>query len=523
MPEYAGYVPTESINWLSLAKGVKTDIDQGLKVREDKKAEDEKLFSDAKNKLSSWESTQSQPFNEFAFKGLDNARQQSMVWNRQLKSGEITRSEYQRRMNNLNDSFDAFTTASKNLDSYVTSINKAIQDGEASSHMVFSAQLNSDLMNIGNKKLEVGDNGDFFVVGNDGTYQNVRNYTNMNNIYDKKINVNEVVENATKDWEPWLTKDVLEGGASITTEDARLNKEFYNNAKADIIGSIVDPSNPRAVVSVLLDNSNLNYQEYYTEQQKIDLINKAISNRELAAGKQMTEEEKAQFADEYSKNNLIQVVQDNEGKYQPVLTDKIIKDAQSVVNNAIEMRFKRSVEEERGFAPSRNDGGGKTEAQLEREKEKQAVGISGYKATLRAFGMDENAVKQGKTIYNRPNDFSGLSRSYQYKKVPDGIAIYKAGDVMYDPNTDDSDGATFVAKNPRDLAQYVFGGQNVAESQMKYEKARSEYLQGSTPKQIVKPKNTTIKSSDIPAKAKASGYTTEEYKKLLKEKGIKII
>ena len=41
MAEYAGYIPGKSIDWLSLAKGVKADIDQGLKAREERKAADE--------------------------------------------------------------------------------------------------------------------------------------------------------------------------------------------------------------------------------------------------------------------------------------------------------------------------------------------------------------------------------------------------------------------------------------------------------------------------------------------------
>ena len=63
MPEYAGYTGQKSIDWLSLAKGIKGDIDQGLKAREERKAADQKLFTDASKNLSSWEGTQDKSLN----------------------------------------------------------------------------------------------------------------------------------------------------------------------------------------------------------------------------------------------------------------------------------------------------------------------------------------------------------------------------------------------------------------------------------------------------------------------------
>ena len=190
MPEYAGYKPVEAIDWLSLAKGVKTDIDQGLKAREERKAADEKLSTDVSSKLRSWESTQNKSFNEVVLNGLDKARTQALDWNKQLKSGEITRNEYQRRMNNLNNSFDAFSTTTKNFDQYVVGINKRQEEGLASSFEMYSADVNSRLMNIGTKEMNIGDSGDFFVTDIvDGSIQNVRNYTNMNNIVDNKVDV----------------------------------------------------------------------------------------------------------------------------------------------------------------------------------------------------------------------------------------------------------------------------------------------------------------------------------------------
>jgi hypothetical protein len=358
MPEYAGYTGQKSIDWLSLAKGIKGDIDQGLKAREERKAADEKLFTDASKNLNSWESTQDKSFNTVVLGGLDQARNKALEWNKALKSGAISRNEYQRRMSNLNESFDSLTTATKNFDQYVTSINDRQQKGLSSSFEMFSALINSDLQNVGQKSLNIGDEGDFFMVSDtDGTVQNVRNYTNMNNIVDNKIDVAGSVDNIVSKWDPVVLQELKAGGVVVSSEDPRLNDPAYKAAKENLIGSLVDPKNARGVVSVLLDNSNLEYEMYYTKDQRNDLINKAIAKEESIKGKAMSADEQRAFAEKYDRENLIQVVQDNSGNYQPVINDKMIEDARRVVGDQIEIQLGWKKESDRGFAPSRGGGG----------------------------------------------------------------------------------------------------------------------------------------------------------------------
>jgi hypothetical protein len=71
----------------------------------------------------------------------------------------------------------------------------------------------------------------------------------------------------------------------------------------------------------------------------------------------MSPEERAKFEEKYFNENMIQVVQDNDGKYQPKLTDKMIADAKVVVENQVEQQLGFKKEEDRGFAPQRGDGG----------------------------------------------------------------------------------------------------------------------------------------------------------------------
>jgi hypothetical protein len=485
MPEYAGYQSRKTVDWNSIGKEISTSVDQGLKAREERKAADQKLLTDAGKNLSSWESTQNKSFDNVILNGLDQARNKSLEWDKALRSGNISRNEFQQKMMNLNTSFDSLTQATKNFDQYITSVNEAQKNGELSALGMAKAKINMDALRLSQKTLNVGDNGDMFMVSDtNGTTQNVKNWTNMNNIVDVPIDVPKQVDDVVSKWD-FVTKEILgPNGQKTVLENPRLN-DAYQNAKENLIGAIVDESNPSSVVSVLLDNSNLGYQTYFTGEDVTSLVEKAAKIQEAKDKKQMTAEEAKAFAENYKKNNLIELVLNNDGEIMPVVTPKMIVDARGVAESQIEEQLGWKEQVERGFAPQRGDGG-KTDAQIEKESNENSAMIAGYKSTLRAFGIDENEIKQGKTVYNKNYDFSGLSRSYQYIKVPDGVAIYKTGNIMA---KGDKTGqfADFIAKNPRDLAQYVYGGQDVAKSQMKYEKARNMYLQGTSPKGGNKP------------------------------------
>ena len=87
------------------------------------------------------------------------------------------------------------------------------------------------------------------------------------------------------------------------------------------------------------------------------ILAKAVQAKEMTDGKTMSQEERSAFEKKYYNENMIQVVQDNDGKYQPKLSDKMMADAKMVVENQIEQQLGFKKEEERGFAPSKGGGG----------------------------------------------------------------------------------------------------------------------------------------------------------------------
>jgi hypothetical protein len=338
---------------------------------------------------------------------------------------------------------------------------------------MFSALINSDLQNVGQKSLNIGDEGDFFMVSDlDGTVQNVRNYTNMNNIVDNKIDVAGSVDNIVSKWDPVVLQELKAGGVVVSSEDPRLNDPAYKAAKENLIGSLVDPKNARGVVSVLLDNSNLEYEMYYTKDQRNDLINKAIAKEESIKGKAMSADEQRAFAEKYDKENLIQVVQDNSGNYQPVINDKMIEDARRVVGDQIEIQLGWKKESDRGFAPQREPSTRAEDKEKATEQKRANEYSRGYVATMDAFGIDPNTNQRikGKA------DFSGLDNDYQYIRTQDGVQIWGAG--SFDENgRKNKKKAVYkgLASTPKELAKYAVYGKSTAEAETNYEKGRSQY------------------------------------------------
>jgi len=194
MAEYAGYVSSTPIDWSGIAKGLQENVDRGLQARQKKIDEDNKLFDDAKKKLGEFQNTQSTTYNQKALALTEDAKNKISTWNKQLKSGELTREEYKMKMTNINEQYDSFINTSKQFDQYITAVNQKINSGEASSLFVAKAKANSDFMNLGNSgaNLTTDENGDIYItVGNQP--KSIKQWSNIQNLADEKVDVNAQV------------------------------------------------------------------------------------------------------------------------------------------------------------------------------------------------------------------------------------------------------------------------------------------------------------------------------------------
>jgi hypothetical protein len=477
MAEYAGYVPNKSIDWSGIAKGLQDNIDKGLQERKKKIDEDKKLFDDTKKKLGEYQNTQSPSYNTKAYQLTSEAREYLSGLDKKLKNGEITRDDYKINTNNLYDQYDSFINTSKQFDQYVTSVNEIKNSGKASAEFMAKANANIAFMGLsdGTAGMQIDGNGNIY-VSKDGSPISIKQWTNLQNLANTRVDVNAEIAKFTDKVADVVRSTSLPSGASITTEDSRQMKDQYDAIKNNAIANVANRNNPSSIVSILMDNSDLGYQIFMSNNDIKKSVDNAIQKQELANGENvsLTDEQKQKIKSDIESKAIIYTMS-GDGSLNPTLTDKMIVDAEKVAGEFFEAQIDSKITEEaarvyRDRGDDDGDGGDENSAM-----------VAGYKSTLRAFGIDENEVRQGKTVYTGNNDFSGLSRSYQYKKVPKGIAIYKTGNIIA-KGDETGETADFIAINPRDLAQYVYGGQDIAKSQIKYEKARQIYLQGASPK-----------------------------------------
>lgn len=361
--EYAGYVSRGSIDWSGIAKGLQENVNKGLEARQKKIDEDNKLFEDTRKKLGEYENTQSPSYNTRAYQLTDQSRGYLLDLKKKLESGEITRSEYKMSTNNLYEQYDSFINTSKQFDQYISEVNKKIQSGEAGAEFVAKANANMAFMGLadGSAELQVGPDGGIYVSksGNENPIS-IKQWTNIQNLADGKIDVNEQVSKFADNLANFITSNTTATGASMTIEDARQMPEWGAISK-NAIATIANRNNPSAIVSILTDNSDLGYQIFMSNNDIQKAVQNEVQKQEWANGEgvALTEEQKQKIKSDIE-SKAIMYVPSGDQSLMPVLTDGMIADAEKVVGQYLESQVGKKVVTEAAQIDrgNRGDGGG---------------------------------------------------------------------------------------------------------------------------------------------------------------------
>lgn len=342
MPEYYGYKVAEQPNFGKSIANVAELFVAAEEKRAAKREGEQKSLDASRKKINEIEQNSNKSQSELVGSGANKTRNYILELERMRKSGQITGAEFNRRMTNVNDSWDNYAFVTKNMNERLAENLARAQSGEASSNELFLAKIQSELMNTKNKDIMVGEDGNMYMVDKNDPSKpiSLRSGGNIDNIVDNKIDVPTLVQDAVSKF-----GDFSQESGSTTESGARLQKELYDATKYDIIHSIVDKDNPRGVVSILMDNAGSDYDQYYNNEQKTQLLNDAVKREETLKGP-MNAEQKAKFISDYEKNNMIEYVADDNGSYQPVITDKMVKDAENYVDRTIEMQVGRTKTED---------------------------------------------------------------------------------------------------------------------------------------------------------------------------------
>ena len=461
--EYTGYIPASNpIDWAKLTGGLVTTI-QGIGAeREAEKAALDKLQSDNTKILQNTELGKSQTLNQLILSGSNQGRESMMQWNRQLKSGQITPLEYKNRINNLMDSWSTFANTAKSYDQQMQEALKRQQEGIGSG---LELELNNRLAQLGdlrNKATQVDPNNGNFVIGqldenglfDPSSIRDLRSISQPGNMIDNKVDLDSIVDEKTKNIATWVQEE-----GRVTTADPLLNpavqKSIYDLSKAIL-------NNPRAITSILKDNTDGDYDFYYSEKDLDSKLQDRVNNQNDFLSQnnkpKLSGNELDKFINE-EREKFILLAQDDQGVYQPNLTNSQIKKAEETTINKIKSRLERKVQLDE---PQYSGGGGGGGSKKEESDEENTVMIAGYKATLRAFGADPDAtISSGNWVKSSSGpDYGGLKQGYTYTpRKGGGVDVYRGKDLV------------FTAKTPKDLAQYVYNAEP-AKASVKWESAR---------------------------------------------------
>jgi hypothetical protein len=416
--EYIGYQAVTPLDWGKLTSGLVKTV-QGIGAeREAEKLALDKLQSDNSKILQNAELGKSQNFNQLILSGSNDGRDAMMQWNRQLKAGEISPVEYRNRINNLMDSWSTFANTAKTYDQQMQEALKR-QNADENGFIPGSGlelELNERMSQLGDlrdKKTQVDLNNGNFVIGQldqNGLFdptsiRDTRSLANPGNITDNRVNLSKIVDEGTKGWEEWT----IESGATTITD--ALQNPAIQRARLNLADGIL--SNPRAMASVLKDNTDGDYDFYANEKELNSKLQDRIAkenelNKQL--GKPALSGDALNKFIESEQNKFILISQDNQGVYQPNLTENQIKQAKQTALDAIDARLGRKVEMDE---PYRGGGGSKE------KEEKVTSGIPGQ-----VYSAWDNVESLGAAESQRIMSQASGGK-YSFKWEDGGLNVYK--------------------------------------------------------------------------------------------------
>lgn len=477
-----GYVPRKDtgINWAEKMSGLGDKVEDaiGTRKREREAFEDVRVENEAI--IDEYEAGSNQDFNDLVFNGAANAKDLMYEWNRAANAGEMTQSDYKRKMNNAKSSWSQLSKTAGTFDKHHMEMLKrqeinaktGVPDGSGyESYINMQAAKAADL--AGSEVYFDPKTGKAFLtkVDKDGkivSQTDVRQANNPGNMVDNRLNLGLAVKNGTKNWADWQKVTPGARGASTSETDQRLNLE-YTKSKNALVNGIL--SNDRAIAGVLKDNTEDNYKFYNSNEEYKELVATQLEDMRVnynEAGVDFNESEA--LSDIESK--LILVEKDATGVYQPVPNDEQIKRAKEIVETEIEMQTGHKETKTKGYTPKQSNGGGDGNGNKGGDG-----GYYNYEAMINAFDRGDT----GKMGSLNPNyDYSLDRKTWTWTisepgKMVEGRLI-EGGEGKYEKVYEPGRTVATVSK-PSELANYIFkyGVKEGEDAASKYQRELEAY------------------------------------------------
>ena len=449
--EYAGKRQAATpLRFDELTGGVIDSLKNVAAERQGRRDSDEKIFQDADKEAQATEQFENQTLNTLVENGVDKVRNTYYDLNQQLKSGDITRSQYTARVNATQSGLSMFANTAKTYDETMKNFLSRQQPGadgkpKAGSGLEeYMSSIYADMADLGNKSLAIDPkSGNLYLnkYNEDGTVAERTDVTRINNpgnMIDDRYDLTQSVQQDVKLWKPYKNGTRAWNGAVRTIESVKNNDGFKVAFDAKV-QSIIET--PRYAASVLTDNGGVDYNFYQTESELDAAIKEKLATAERIKKGALTQEE----IDEVTKtteDRMILITKDPTGTMQPELTDTQNEAVKTFVEAAIDVQLGYSDTTTGGRAPrvvSDNGNGDDDDA-------------SGRWAT---YGTIEGAWQEG-----NPAKLTARNPKYKFTKTKKGdkygfIVTLKEGvigdfDALLEPEQ------SITLTNARDLAPFMY-------------------------------------------------------------------
>ena len=425
-----GYMPVESIDWAKQMNSLSGTI-SGIDERREKEKEYlDQLKTDNIKTIQQSDANSSQNFGQMMLGATQDGVSLMKQWNDALKRGELDPKQYKQNINNFMESWGTLGNSIKSFDAKNAELQKRLQDGTASKASVEAAQYFAKMGDIKNMKVFIDPSNGTVSTGRldprtgqviPDTIDSAKTSADPNNAVFDKVKLDEAVSEITKLWKPY----VMEQGVKTLTDLTR--RPGFANKMADVVGSLT--SNDRMVLSILGDNTSDNYQTYYTDQDRADLLIEAIQTENKSRRYQDKPELSGENLDAFlqdAEKLLIPMKKDPSGVYQPMISQEQRERAEKAIMDTIEMQLEfKSLEDE---PKSPTGGGGSTTVKAE---DKPAYYKTAADVRTAWVNGDVNALSSlsgGKYLFEKKGENTYLIINASNSKDVKG-PFYKLDDV----------------------------------------------------------------------------------------------
>jgi hypothetical protein len=395
MAEYAGFQEREGTDFAGSINDLATKV-SGLETKvKEVRASDKKLLTDNDALLDAHK-----PFNftgttDFAAKTAVTLRQHMYELNRKLNNREISPSNYRLEMQNIRTDHNGLIGLMTTIDDRTLEEKKRLEPGPNGELPIASGietELYAEMQNfwaeLPNKQVFVGPNGKLATAQTDangkiveGSIFDLAGQMNVNNIATNRLNLRDGVAKDVKDLGDYSVFTINADGSTKDISAIEMDPDFQTYKK-QIAGRYINNNNPKAIASILVDNSNLGYMVYTSEESKKKKIEDQLDILRLGATKESPFDEAKSRREIESK--MIQLKQSDNGVWNPVITEELKNAAYNVVSNEIMSQLGYD-EKGTGKKVQQNRDKSLTEQQAAAADEKRNVNKYVYVSSANAF------------------------------------------------------------------------------------------------------------------------------------------